>query len=133
MDERPILLDPTKADDVDLIDVDPDDGRVKPSFVCVGEVKRLRATRSIELYGLNLGNLISARKRAIRDVHDNYLNLMELLEEDIDRVSIERLQEQIKRATRTDAPYARAARSRLLTLPRGAFLCAKPEDLPVAA
>lgn len=132
-DERPVLLDPTESKDVDLIDINPEDGRATPSMVCVGAVKRLRATKSIELYGLNLGNLITARKRVMRDVEDNYQNLMELLADDQDRGAIDRLQEQIKRATRSDAPYARAARAKLLQLPAGAHLCAKPEDTPAIA
>lgn len=132
-DERPVLLDPTKGGDVDLMDINPDDGRAMPSFVCVGEVKRLRARKSIELYGLNLGNLITARKRVMREVEEDYKTLMELLEDDWDRPAIERLQEKIKRSTRSDAPYARAARAKLLQLPSGAHLCAKPEDLPVVA
>lgn len=131
--ELPVLLDPSKATDVDLIDINPDDGRATPSMVCVGAVKRLRASKSIELYGLNLGNLITARKRIMREVEDHYLNLMELLQEDKDRAAIDRLQEQIKRATRTDAPYARAARAKLLPLPAGALLCARPEDIPAIA
>lgn len=131
-DERPVLLNPTNSGDVDLIDINPDDGRAMPSMVCIGDVKRLRTTRSIELYGLNLGNLITARKRVMRDVEDHYQNLMELLTDDQDRPAIERIQEQIKRTTRSDAPYARAARAKLLQLPAGAYLCAKPEDLPTS-
>lgn len=132
-DERPVLLDPTKSGDVDLIDVNPDDGRTVASMVCIGDEKRLRALKSIELYGLNLGNLITARKRAMRDIADHYQNLMELLADDQDRPTIDRIQEQIKRATRSDAPYAKAARAKLLQLPSGAYLCAKPEDLPATA
>lgn len=133
VDELPVLLDPTKLGDVDLIDINPDDGRAMPSMVCIGDVKRLRASKSIELYGLNLGNLITARKRVMREVEDHYQNLMELLAEDQDRPAINRIQEQIRRATRSDAPYARAARAKLLQLPAGAYFCAKPEDLPMIA
>lgn len=132
-DECPVLLDPTKPSDVDLIDINPDDGRAVPSLVCVGKTKQLRAGKSIELYGLNLGNLITARKRIMREVQDHYENLIELLADDKDRPAIERIQEQIKRATRGNAPYARAARAKLWQLPFGAQLCAKPEDLPTTA
>ncbi|AZE44501.1 hypothetical protein C4K05_5185 [Pseudomonas chlororaphis subsp. aureofaciens] len=129
-DERPVLLDPTKPTDVDLVDINPEDGRAVASMVCVGDIKRLRVNKSIELYGLNLGNLISARKRTMREVEDHYLNLMELLAEENDRAAIDRLQEQLKRATRSDALYARAARAKLLSMRGGAYLCAKPEDAP---
>ncbi|AZF45469.1 hypothetical protein [Pseudomonas sp. R2-7-07] len=129
-DEWPVLLDPTKAVDVDLVDINPEDGRAVASMVCVGAVKNWRVSKSVELYGLNLGNLISARKRVMREVEDHYLTLMELLAEENDRAAIDRLQEQLKRSTRSDAAYARAARAKLFSLPAGAYLCAKIEDTP---
>lgn len=66
--ETPVLLDPTVRSDVALVNIKPDDGRDVASQTCLGEVKQHRATRPIELYGLNLGNLLSARKRVMRDV-----------------------------------------------------------------
>ncbi|MBC3209108.1 hypothetical protein HU755_20075 [Pseudomonas sp. SWRI111] len=129
-DEMPVLLDPTKPVDVDLVEINPEDGRAVPSAVCVGAIKNLRVSRTIELYGLNLGNLITARKRVMREVEDSYLNLLELIEGNNDLAAIDRLQEQLKRATRSDAVYARAARAKLLSMPIGAHLCAKPEDRP---
>jgi hypothetical protein len=130
--ERPVLLDPTVRSDVALIDINPDDGRATPSKTCIGQAKQQRATRSIELYGLNLGNLASARKRVMRDVEDLYKNLMDIVATDIDMAAVERLQEQMVRATTSSAPYARAARSKMFAIGAAAF-CAQPEDAISAA
>lgn len=127
--EKPILIDPTVRGDVDLLDVDAN-GYMQPSCSCIGPDKQERVKRSIELYGLNLGNLVSARKRVLRDVQDNYDNLMDLIMANHDLFSIERLISQIRRATSSDAPYARTARSKLYSLPDGARFCAQPEDGP---
>lgn len=126
-DERPVLLDPTVQDDVALVEINAEDGRAVPSFVCVGTTRRLRAEKSIELYGLNLGGLIEARKRVIREVQDHYFNLSEIVYAGHDLAAIERLQRQMRTATMASAPYARAARSKLLAMGAGAF-CARPED-----
>lgn len=127
--EQPILLDPTVRSDVTLIDVNPDDGRATPSQTCLGPVKQLRATKSIEIYGLNLGNLITARKRAMRQVTDDYQNLMDVVGAGHDMAAVDRLQAQLVRATSSDAPYARAARAKLVAMGAAAF-CAQPEDAP---
>jgi hypothetical protein len=47
--------------------------------------------------------------------------------------AVERLLEQMRRATRSDAAYARSARAKLHSLPSGAAFCAQPEDQPLAA
>jgi hypothetical protein len=125
--EQPVLLDPTVRGDVTLIDIDPEDGRAVPSKTCLGVTKQYRATRSIELYGLNLGNLITARKRAMREVKDNYENLMDIVEAANDMDAVDRLQDQLLRATASSAPYARAARAKMFAMGAGAF-CAQPED-----
>ncbi|HGM5579065.1 TPA: hypothetical protein ACKP22_000723 [Pseudomonas putida] len=130
--EKRVLLDPTIREDVALIDIHPDDGRAIPSLACIGADKQKRSTRSIELYGLNLGNLITARKRMMREVEEHYLNLMDILTQGNDMAAVERLQEQIRRATRPSAPYARAARAKLYSLPAGASFCAQPEDYQAA-
>lgn len=131
--ERRVLLDPTVRADVALMDINPDDGRAIPSRTCIGVVKQIRSIRSIELYGLNLGNLISARKRVMREVEEHYLNLMDIVVQGNDMAAVERLQEQMRRATHSSAPYARAARAKLYSLPMGAEFCAQPEDFQVAA
>jgi len=125
--EQPVLLDPTVRSDVTLIDINPDDGRAAPSKTCLGPRKQLRATKSIEIYGLNLGNLITARKRAMRQVTDDYQNLMDIVSAGNDMAAVDRLQAQLLRATASSAPYARAARAKMIAMGAGAF-CAQPED-----
>lgn len=125
--ERPVLLDPTVRSDVALVDINPDDGRAIASLTCLGAVKQHRATRSIELYGLNLGNLLTARKRVMRDVENHYKNLMDIINAAADMEAVDRLQEQMRDATASSAPYARAARAKMFAMGAGAF-CAQPED-----
>jgi hypothetical protein len=130
-DERPVLLDPTVQDDVTLVEIHPDDGRAIPSLTCVGPAKQTRVTRSIELYGLNLGNLVTARKRVLREAEAHYQNLMDIVGAAHDMAAIERLVGQMRTMTQPSAPYARAARSKLISMGAGAF-CAHPEDLMAA-
>lgn len=125
--EQPVLLDPTVRSDVTLIDINPEDGRATPSQTCLGPRKQLRVIKSIEIYGLNLGNLITARKRAMRQVTDDYQNLMDIVGAGDDMAAVDRLQAQLLRATASSAPYARAARAKMVAMGAGAF-CAQPED-----
>lgn len=126
--EKPVLLDPTVRGDVALIDINPDDGRAIASQTCLGAVKQHRANKSIELYGLNLGNLISARRRVMREVENHYKNLMDIVSAATDMEAVERLQEQMREATAPSAPYARAARAKMFSMNAAAF-CAQPEDV----
>ncbi|WP_085716122.1 hypothetical protein [Pseudomonas sp. B28(2017)] len=126
--ERPVLLDPTVRSDVALIDINADDGRAVASETCLGQAKQLRAKISIELYGLNLGNLVTARKRVMREVENNYRNLMDIVGADVDMAAVDRLQEQMRSATMSSAPYARAARAKMFAMGAGPF-CAQPEDI----
>ena len=131
--ESIVLIDPTVKSDVDLIDIN-DAGHACASLICNGPIKTERVARSIELYGLNLGNLITARKRAMRDIKDHYDNLIDLITGGhdvaaIDRVR-ERLREQMRRATLSDSPYSLAARAELCRQPNGAHFCAQLEDQP---
>jgi len=48
-----------------------------------------------------------------------------------DMQAIERLIDQLRRATLPEEPYSLAARCTLAVLPNGTCLCAKPEDVPV--
>jgi hypothetical protein len=128
--EAAVLIDPTKRTDVDLLDINPEDGRACASVTCIGPAKKERAKRSIEIYGLNLGNLITARKKVMRDVQDDYQNLMEICTGDTDMDAVDRLRSKLRRATLPDAPYARAARSKMHALPYGPQFCSQPEDLP---
>lgn len=128
--EAAVLLDPTNREDVDLVAINAEDGRALPSVTCVGPAKQERAKRSVEIYGLNLGNLITARKRVMRDVQEDYQNLMDICTTGNDMAAVERLCRKLRRATLPDAPYARAARAKMLSLPYGAQFCAQPEDQP---
>lgn len=126
--EAAVLLDPARQQDVDLLDVNPEDGRACPSFTCIGPVKRERVQRSIEIYGLNLGNLISARKRAMRNVEEDYRMLMEICAAGNDMVAVDRLRAKLRRATSPSAPYSRAARAKMHSLPYAAQFCAQAEN-----
>lgn len=127
--ESAVLLDPTEQDDVSLIDINSEDGRVCPSVTCIGRIKHERVKRSIEIYGLNLGNLITARKRVMRDVQDDYQILMDICAADNDMAAVERLRAKLRRSTLPSAPYSRAARSKMYSLlPYGPQFCAQPED-----
>ncbi|EXI80340.1 MAG: hypothetical protein AW10_01846 [Candidatus Accumulibacter appositus] len=130
--ESAVLLDPTNRDDVGLIEINSEDGRATPSVTCVGQAKQERAKRSIEIYGLNLGNLITARKRVMRDLQDDYLTLMEICSAGTDMAAVSRLQNKFRRATLPSAPYSRAARAKMHSLPYGPKFCAQPEDEPEA-
>lgn len=127
-EERPVLIDPTSQNDVALIDINPEDGRAVPSLTCIGLEKRLRVERSLELYGLNLGNLISARKRVMREAQAHFQNLLDIAQAGHDMAAVERLVSQMRAATLASAPYARASRAKLESLGAGMF-CARPEDV----
>lgn len=63
-EERPVLLDPTKQDDTQLVSIDGT-GSLVPSDLCMGEYERQRVTESVRYLGLNLDGLTGARKRAM--------------------------------------------------------------------
>lgn len=128
-EENVVLLDPTNQQDVRLIQVDAN-GMICPGLTCIGNQRKYRVQRSIELYGLNLPNMTQARKRVMREIEFNHSTLVELLADDTDRPAIDRLQRQLTVATMSDAAYALAARSKLQSLPGGPKLCAGPEDTP---
>lgn len=128
--ETAVLLDPTRQQDVDLLDINPDDGRACPSLTCIGRVKGERVQRSIEIYGLNLGNLITARKRAMRNVEEDYQTLMDVCAAGNDMASVNRLHTKLRRATSPSAPYSRAARAKMYSLPYAAQFCAQAEHEP---
>lgn len=126
--EDAVLIDPTKESDVRLVTVKTKDmvGYIGPSRLCVGDKKRARVSRSIELLGLNLPALVEARKKIMRDVEDDFNTLVELLGDDSDREAIDRHERRLKDSTSPQAPYALAARSKLNCL-GGADFLAKPE------
>lgn len=132
-DERAVLLDPTVRGDADLIDVDAD-GRMCFGRTCVGNSK-IRVTRSIELYGLNLPRLVGARKQVMRGIEHAQTILMDLLADaDIrprprDERQVALQVEELRRTTLPNSPYSKAARAQLILL-GCAELCARPEDAP---
>lgn len=125
--ERPTLLDPTLQRDVDLIDVDADSGRMRPSRICLTRSNQQRVKRSVELYGLDSPQLVEARRRIIRDLQDDCENLLEIITEKQDLEATMRIVAKLRRATSSKAPYARAARAKLFLHNLGEF-CAHPED-----
>lgn len=131
-DERPILLDPTVRHDADLIDV-KDDGRMDCSRTCVS-LTRVRVTRSIELYGLNLPKLVGARKEVMRGVERMHTNLMHLLDDadaqprPRDQNQVDGYVEMLRTATLPSSPYSKAARTQLILMGMPQ-LCAQAEDV----
>ena len=63
----------------------------------------------------------------MRDVENHYKNLMDIVGAATDMAAVDRLQEQLREATASSAPYARAARAKMFSMNAGAF-CAQPED-----
>lgn len=131
-EEKAILLDPTCKEDVALVDVGAD-GRIIPSLICVGK-QRVRLKRSRELLGLNLDNLVGARKKAIRDVNEQFhilsktLAVANQIEEAADGLPVYESFRQLRRWSRPDHPYSLTVRTTLARL-GAAQICAPPEEL----
>jgi hypothetical protein len=134
-DERPMLLDPTNANDMSLIKVDSV-GRIMPGDICVG-TNALRVARSVELFGLDLPRVTEARLRVMRDVQQKYEFLMQNIATAnevppaADRLPVSAQAAAITETTMPDSPYSLAARCKLIEL-GGANLIAKPENYPAA-
>lgn len=130
-DELPLLLDPVVQSDVRLIDV-LDDGRVGPSTLCIGSGIE-RVTESAKLYGLNLPNLTSARRRVIREINNLHEVLARTLEAGreggavADMLPIDEQIEILKDKTLPSSPYARTARAQLRRLGMSELI-ASPEE-----
>ncbi len=121
--EKPLLLDPVKPADVALVTVD-EHGKVIPHRDLVG-TNRTRVTKSCEHYGLNLPRILDARKNLIREITglvETYLRTAESLQDpsvtdDIaDRVPLNLQRDNIRAKTRSESPYALAARSVLIRM-----------------
>jgi hypothetical protein len=136
--ERPVLLDPIKQADVNLVTVESD-GRIGPSVIAIGSAKN-RVKRSCELYGLNLPGIKQARQRVMRDVAKMVEVLYEMAaatcadgtpDAAADMLPIEQQTNQIRERTSPRSPYSRAARAALI---RAGFaeLCANPEEEALA-
>ncbi len=132
-DERPLLLDPTIRSDIDLIEVDGD-ARIKPSRLCFG-VNRERVEASVQLYGLNLPAIAAARRRVMRDVERAFDQLQTCLKQAdqsaplAENLKVAAQVEHLRTITKSDRPFASAARSALI-LQGAATFCAGPEDTP---
>jgi hypothetical protein len=131
--EKPVLLDPVKKADVQLIDV-MDDGRMGASLTCIGSAVT-RVERSVEHYGLNLPRLKGARLKVMRDVIELHSVLFKMIEaaapaSDVaDSLPIQQQIESIKAKTFPSSAYSKAARATLMRLTGGAALCAQPEEV----
>jgi hypothetical protein len=130
--ERPVLLDPVKKSDVQLLDV-LDDGRMGPSFTCIGSAQ-VRVEQSIKLYGLNLPALKAARVKVMREVIDLHAILIKTLEggrtagNAADVLPVNEQIDIFKRKTMPSSSYSKAARAQLAKL-GGAVLCLQPEEM----
>jgi len=129
--EQPMLLDPTKAADVRLIEVQAD-GRMGPSKYCHGTDKA-RVRESIVRLGLDLPRLKEARLRVMRNVEeltDIFARMLEASEDDdlfADKAPRNATMNAIKAKTHPREPYAAAARSQLRMMGFG-DLCVMPEE-----
>ena len=68
LQEKPLLIDPCRKEEVKLVDVH-DDGRIIPSKIAIG-TKKIRVAQSGKYYGLNLPRIKEARQQIMRDVQD---------------------------------------------------------------
>jgi hypothetical protein len=134
VDELPVLLDPVRQTDVDLIDVQAD-GRMAPSRYAVGSAV-LRVNRSCELYGLNLPALRSARLRVMREIQGMTEVLGRLLDvasqpgvplQFADGQPIAQQTALLRAKTVPNSPYSKAARA-ALKVAGYAEVCAAPEE-----
>lgn len=129
--ERPMLLDPTKAADVRLIEVQAD-GRMGPSKYCHG-TNKARVQESIVRFGLDLPRLKAARLRAMRHVQELSDILGTTLEASLvdglyaDKTPLDATIDVIRAKTHPCEPYAAAARSQLRMMGFG-DLCVMPEE-----
>ena len=129
--ERPVLLDPVKKEDVQLIDV-LDDGLIGPSRYCLDLTQRERVQKTTEYLGLNLPNLKEARLGVIRDIRlllEDLGHAIEAAEEGALRSapSFGGIFAVIREKTHPSHPYAAAARAQLRKLGYPE-LCIQPEE-----
>lgn len=136
-EERPMLLDPTRLEDVRLIEVKAS-GLMGPSRLCMGEAQRERVNRSIKLLGLDLPGIVEARQVAMRAV-DMLLNDVEKAIETADllgdagavladNMPVTQKLVELQEMTRPKTPYAAAVRAQLRA--RGfAEYCLREEEM----
>ena len=133
-DEKPVLLDPAKKEDVRLIEVKAD-GRIGASRFCLGSKNKARVETSVKILGLDLPKLLEARRRAMRDIKnrvEDLLSIMEAAEASDTVASAIPIQERVnslKEKTHPREPYTAAARSQLQSMGLTAALCLQPEEV----
>ena len=130
------MLDPTREADVALIDVGSD-GLMVPSNTCTKSgAERVKA--SVRFYGLDLPDILAARRQVMVDLGDDIDKLLMLFEgaRDAERVNdpelIEKHRKAIASRTLPNRPFTLAARAKLIErgLPQ---LLAGPEDYAAMA
>lgn len=135
--ERPLLLDPTRIEDVRLIEVKAS-GLMGASKLCMGPAQRERVTRSIKLLGLDLPGIVEARQVEMRaadallDDVEKAIATAELLgsasEVLAENMPIIPKLLQLQNMTRPQYPYASAVRAQLRE--RGfAEYCLREEEI----
>lgn len=134
--EKPLLLDPTVEADVALIDVGSD-GLIVTSRTCTNAgAERVKA--SVRFYGLDLPDILGARRQVMIDLNDDIDKLLMLHEGamDAERANdpelIEKHRKTIVSRTLPNRPFTLAARAKLIErgLPQ---LLAGPEDYATMA
>lgn len=131
-DERPLLLDPTREEDVALIGV-ASDGLMKPSLTCVG-TGRIRVQTSIRCYGLDLPNLREARINIMNQVVERAETLLKCIEAAnmhepaADAIPIDEQRKSLIKLALPNRPFSLAARAKLIELGLAALLPG-PEEL----
>lgn len=140
-DEAPVLLDPTRLEDVRLIEVTAT-GEMGPSILCLGAADRSRVSETVKYLGLDLPGIVSARKAAMRLVQE----LTELFEQKRSAAEINEAASafiaihmpaggqvsMLQRLSGPKQPYAAATRAQLRQMGYGA-LCVPAEQAGVVA
>jgi hypothetical protein len=140
-DESPVLLDPTRLEDVRLIEVTAT-GEMGPTLFCLGVADRLRVTETVKYLGLDLPGIVSARKAAMRLVQE----LVELFEQKRSAAEISEAASafianhmpaggqlnMLQRLSGPKQPYAEAKRAQLRQMGYGA-LCVLAEQADLVA
>lgn len=136
-DERPLLLDPTIKHDVRLIKVDAD-GLIRHSDLCVGDYERRRVNGSVKYLGLNLDDLVGARKRVMEAVQEQVRQMLKVQsaadqakdggQQFAEHTPIDDQIKILQKLSHPSSPYAAAARAQLCAS-GFAMLCTAIEEL----
>jgi len=136
-EEKPVILDPTKLDDIRLVAIDGT-GALIPSDLCMGEYERQRVTESVKYLGLNLDGLMGARKRAMDAVAEQILEMLRVKaaadkaldggQQFAEMLPIGVQLKNIQQKTHPKQPYAAATRAQLVLMGLGAH-CLRVEEM----